>query len=118
MIVYFSTVRRKRPVREEEAGSGLDGEACAPNIPLFPVIPISVTIPIQGNSRGSRACSSAPGSYVGTYHTILVFDPELRLKRRISNRLFASIHEYARRRCHWSRPPPRLRPAGGPTRAR
>jgi hypothetical protein len=97
MIVYFDTVRRKRPVREGGELIKLDWAAkkVLRVIPLFPSDPDILEDPNpRGNSRGGKGILVRGGEvFVGTYHTILVFDLDLNLKRRITNHLFANIHE-------------------------
>lgn len=97
MIVYFDTVRRKRPVREGGELVKLDWESkkVLAAMPLFPTEPDIEDDPNpRGNSRGGKGILiKGDDIYVGTYHTILVFDKDLHLKRRISNHLFANIHE-------------------------
>ena len=97
MIIYFDTVRRKRPVPEGGELVKLDWQAkkVLRAIPVFPSDPDIIDDPNpRGNSRGGKGILIRGGEvFVGTYHTLLVFDLGLNLKRRISNHLFANIHE-------------------------
>ncbi len=97
MIVYFSTVRRKRPIREGGELVKLDWEAkrVLKALPVFPSDPDIADDPNpRGNSRGGKGILLRGGEvFVGTYHTLLVFDRDLNLKRRIRNHLFVNIHE-------------------------
>jgi len=97
MTVYFDTVRRKRPVRDGGELVRLDWKTkrTSKAIPLFPSDPDIRDDPNpRGNSRGGKGILIRGREvYVGTYHTILVFDLDLNLKRRISNNLFVNVHE-------------------------
>jgi len=97
MIVYFDTVRRKRPVREGGELVKLDWQSkkVLATVPLFPTEPDIEDDPNpRGNSRGGKGILiKGDEVFVGTYHTILVFDRDLNFKRRIANHLFANIHE-------------------------
>lgn len=97
MIVYFSTVRRKRPIREGGEIVKLDWTArrVLRALPVFPSDPDIADDPNpRGNSRGGKGILVRGGEVlVGTYHTLLVFDADLNLKRRIANNLFVNLHE-------------------------
>jgi hypothetical protein len=97
VIVYFDTVRRKRPVKEGGELVQLDWstKVVMKTIPIFPKNPDIVEDPNpRGNSRGGKGIIiSKDELFVGTYHTILVFDHGLHLKRKITNNLFVNIHE-------------------------
>ncbi len=97
MIVYFDTVRRKRPVKEGGELVKLDWETkkVLKKMPIFPTEPEVETDPNpRGNSRGGKGIIVTGSEvFVGTYHTILAFDHDLNLKRRITNNLFVNIHE-------------------------
>lgn len=97
MIVYFNTVRRRRPIREGGELVKLDWpeKKVLRSLPLFPYDPDIDDDPNpRGNSRGGKGMFIRDGElFVGTYHTIHVYDLDLNLKRRISNPLFANIHE-------------------------
>lgn len=97
MIVYFDTVKRKRPVKDAGDLVCLDWttKKIHKTIPIFPFDPDIVDDPNpRGNSRGGKGIIvSGNELFVGTYHSILVFDLDLNLKRKISNPLFVNIHE-------------------------
>jgi hypothetical protein len=97
MIVYFTTVKRKRPVRDAGDLVCLDWttKKVLKTIPIFPFDPDIVDDPNpRGNSRGGKGIIvSGNELLVATYHSILVFDLELNLKRKISSNLFVNIHE-------------------------
>lgn len=97
MMVYFSTVRRKRPVREAGELVRLDwrSKQILQRLPLFPADPDILEDPNpRGNSRGGKGlCIHRNCLIAGTYHTLGVYDPELSLLRRITNPLFVNIHE-------------------------
>ncbi len=97
MIVYFDTVRRKRPVQEGGELVKLDWTAkrVLKAVPVYPSDPdIDIDPNPRGNSRGGKGIIiSGDEIFAGTYHSILVFDPDLNLKRRITNNLFVNIHE-------------------------
>ncbi len=97
MIVYFSTVRRKRPIREGGEIVKLDWTAkrVLKALPVFPSDPDIAEDPNpRGNSRGGKGILVRGGEvFVGTYHTLLAFDSDLNLKRRVGNNLFVNIHE-------------------------
>ncbi|PID56920.1 hypothetical protein CSB45_09695 [candidate division KSB3 bacterium] len=97
MFVYFTTVRRKRSVKEggELIQLNWEDKQLIQSIPLFPSDPDIIYDPNpRGNSRGGKGVIKYNNELlVGTYHTILVFDCNLRFKRKISNNLFVNIHE-------------------------
>ena len=97
MIVYFDTVRRKRPVREGGELIKLDWSTkkVLSTVPLYPTDPDIVDDPNpRGNSRGGKGIVvSGDTVYAGTYHTVLIYDSGLRLYGRLTNGLFAGIHE-------------------------
>jgi hypothetical protein len=97
MIVYFDTVRRKRTVREGGELIQLDwpSKKIINKLPIFPTDPDIENDPNpRGNSRGGKGIIISNSElFVGSYHTILVFDLNLNLKRRITNNLFVNIHE-------------------------
>ncbi len=97
MIIYFDTVKRKRPVRDAGELVKLDwaSKKILQTIPLFPFDPdIKDDSNPRGNSRGGKGILLYGNELlVGTYHSILVFDPDLHLKRKITNNLFVNIHE-------------------------
>lgn len=97
MIVYFDTVRRKRPVKEAGELIQLDWitKKIIKSLPLFPFDPDVDDDPNpRGNSRGGKGIViSGSEILVGTYHSIMVFDLDLNYKRKITNNLFVNIHE-------------------------
>lgn len=97
MIVYFDTVRRKRPVREggEVIVLNWSNKTIISKLPIFPTDPDIDRDPNpRGNSRGGKGIAiSRDEVFVGTYHSILVFTPELALKRKTTNPLFVNVHE-------------------------
>jgi len=97
MVVYFDTVRRKRPVKEAGELIQLDWRTkkIMKSVPLFPFDPDVEDDPNpRGNSRGGKGIViSGSEILVGTYHSILVFDHALNYKRKITNNLFVNIHE-------------------------
>jgi len=97
MIIYFDTVRRKRPVREGGELVKLDWSTkeVVKTVPIFPNDPDIIEDPNpRGNSRGGKGILITEDElFVGSYHTILVFDHQLNLKRKITNNLFVNIHE-------------------------
>jgi hypothetical protein len=97
MIVYFDMVKRRRPVREGGELVKLDWErkTVLKSVSLYPTAPDIHDDPNpRGNSRGGKGIVlSGEELFVGTYHSILVFDLDLNLKRTISCDLFVNIHE-------------------------
>ncbi len=99
MIVFFDTVRRKRPVREGGEVVKLDWETkrVLATRPVFPQNPDIIDDPNpRGNSRGGKGILVTPRELlVASYHTILVLDHDLNLLRSITHPLFVNIHEMA-----------------------
>jgi len=64
-------------------------------LPIFPTDPEVVNDPNpRGNSRGGKGIIiNQKQLFVGTYHTILVFDHHLNLRGKVTNNLFSNIHE-------------------------
>lgn len=97
MIVYFDTVKRKRPVREGGELVQLDWtrKRVLKRLPIFPADPdIEHDTNPRGNTRGGKGILiNSEELFVGNYHSILVFDHQLNLKRKINNNLFVNIHE-------------------------
>ena len=97
MIVYFDTVKRTYPVREAGELVKLDWSAkkVLKTVPVYPFDPdIEEDSNPRGNSRGGKGMLLRGDElFVGSYHSLLVFDPELNLKRKINNTLFVNIHE-------------------------
>ena len=97
MLVYFDTVRRKRPVKN--AGELIQLDWTTKNIlktvPIFPFDPDIDDDPNpRGNSRGGKGIViSGSEILVGTYHSIMIFDGDLNYKQKITNNLFVNIHE-------------------------
>jgi hypothetical protein len=97
MIIYFNTVKRKRPVKDAGELIVLDWltKTVLKSLPIYPFDPdIDYDPNPRGNSRGGKGMFiSSDELFVGTYHSILVFDLDLNLKRKITNNLFVNIHE-------------------------
>ena len=97
MILYFDIVKRKRPVKQGGELVKLDWTAkkILKTVPVYPSDPdIEEDSNPRGNSRGGKGILiSGNELFVGTYHSILVFDLDLNLKRKITNNLFVNIHE-------------------------
>ncbi len=97
MMVYFDTVKRKRPVRQ---GGDLvkldwDSKRVVRTVPVFPYDPdIEIDPNPRGNSRGGKGMRiSGEELIVGSYHSLSFYDLDLNLRRKISNPLFVNIHE-------------------------
>jgi hypothetical protein len=97
VIVFFNTVRRKRPVRKAGELIKLDwnSKKILSRCVIYPTDPDILDDPNpRGNTRGGKGILVTEEEvFVGTYHTILVFDHDLNLKRRITHRLFVNLHE-------------------------
>jgi hypothetical protein len=97
MIIYFDTVKRKRPVKEggELVKLNWASKKILKTIPVFPFDPdIGEDPNPRGNSRGGKGIIvSGDELLIGTYHSILVYDLDLNYKRKITNNLFVNIHE-------------------------
>ncbi len=97
MIIYFSTVKRKRPVKEGGESVKLDWDIkrVIKTLPVFPTDPDIDTDPNpRGNSRGGKGVIISNNEiYVGTYHSVLIYDLELNYLRKITNNLFVGVHE-------------------------
>jgi hypothetical protein len=97
MFVFFDTVKRKRPVKEggELIKLDWDSKKILKTILLYPSDPDIQDDPNpRGNSRGGKGILIKEDElFVGTYHSILVFDLELNRKQKITNNLFVNIHE-------------------------
>jgi hypothetical protein len=97
VIILFDTVRRHKPVREagELVAVRWESKELLRTIPLFPDEPAIDDDPNpRGNSRGGKGIAARGDEiFVGTYHTVLVFDRNLDLRRRITNNLFVNVHE-------------------------
>ena len=97
MIVYFDTVKRKRPIHEGGELVKLDWatKKVLKTVPIFPYDPDILEDPNpRGNSRGGKGILiDGDEILAGTYHSILAFDLDLNLRRKITNPLFVNIHE-------------------------
>jgi hypothetical protein len=97
MIIFFDTVKRKRPVKDAGELVKLDwaSKKILNAVPLFPFDPDIEDDPNpRGNSRGGKGILISGGElFVGTYHSIMVFDLDLNPIRKINNPLFVNIHE-------------------------
>ncbi len=100
MILYFDIVKRKRPVKQGGELVKLDWTAkkILKTVPVYPSDPdIEEDSNPRGNSRGGKGILiSGNELFVGTYHSILVFDLDLNLKRKITNNLFVNIPNYVK----------------------
>lgn len=98
MIIYFDTVKRKRPVNEAGELVKLDWttKKIEKIVPMFPQNPeVEHDSNPRGNSRGGKGILLSDDNeiFAATYHSIHVFDLDLNLKRIITNNLFVNIHE-------------------------
>jgi hypothetical protein len=98
MIVYCSTVFRTAPL--EQGGELLrvnwDTKEVLSRVPIVPCDPMIPDPNPRGGTRGGRGIILYDDQvFVASYHSIHVFDRELRPIRTFSNRLFADIHELA-----------------------
>ncbi len=97
MIVLFDTVRRKRPVREggELIQVDWNTKKILGKRPLYPTQPDITSDPNpRGNSRGGKGILIRGNqSWVGTYHTIYIFDRNLNVIKKLTHPLFVNIHE-------------------------
>lgn len=97
MIVLFDTVRRERPVKESGELVLLDwpDQKVIRSRSVYPTSPDIVLDPNpRGNSRGGKGILVLGEEiWVATYHSILILDWNLNEIRRISNPLFAGLHE-------------------------
>jgi hypothetical protein len=97
MIIYFNTVKRKRPVKEggDLVKLNWSSKKILKVLPLYPTDPdIDSDSNPRGNTRGGKGMLiKGDDLFVGTYHSILVFDLDLNFEWKITNNLFANIHE-------------------------
>jgi hypothetical protein len=94
--VYFSTVVRGG--RMEESGEVVlvdwAEKRVVRRVPIYPTDPPIDDPNPNGNARGGRGIQLMNGSVVvASYHTLKIFDPELRLRRDVSHGLLAGLHE-------------------------
>ena len=97
MNIYFGTVIRAAPV--SEGGSlyklNWDRKEITREVPIAPTEPRLDHDPnARGNVRGVRGiCVHNDEVFVADYHTINVFDRDLKLKRKLSHGLMVGLHE-------------------------
>lgn len=99
MRLYVTTVNRKAPI--ERGGDALivdfDSKRIVKRVPIVPRDPAVLDPNPRGNSRGGRGIQELGDEWViADYHSLLVCDADLTVKRRVSHPLFASLHEIAR----------------------
>lgn len=97
MEVYFGTVVRSAPIRAAGELVRLDWarRSVLERRPIFPVRPLvpDVESP-RGQGRGSRGVAVRRRRVVNAgYHTLSVFDRQLRRQRDLSHPLLAGLHE-------------------------
>src|SRR5437764_6835434 len=98
MIVYFSTVVRTAPLDQGGELVKLDWrrKEVLGRVPIFPTNPPVEDPNPRGGTRGGRGILvNEREVYVASYHSLHVFDHELRPTRTVTNPLFAGIHEIA-----------------------
>ncbi len=96
MRVYFSTVVRAAPLRRGGELVCLDWERkrVLARVPMFASDPDPVDPNERGGARGGRGIALVDGVVVAAdYHTLRVFDRELRPVRGLSNGLLLDVHE-------------------------
>lgn len=96
MIVYFSTVVRTAPLDKGGHLVKLEwpSKRILAQVPIVPPDPMIPDPNPRGGTRGGRGILlDRDRVYVASYHTMHVFDRDLRPVRSFSNPLFADIHE-------------------------
>ncbi|MBI2221525.1 MAG: hypothetical protein HYU53_09995 [Acidobacteria bacterium] len=96
MNVYFSTVVRR--AREGAGGEVVkvdwDRKRVLARAPVAAVNPTVRDPNPRGNTRGGRGILlDGDEVLVASYHSLLVFDRSLRLRRQVSHPLFVNLHE-------------------------
>jgi hypothetical protein len=98
LIVYFTTVVRAAPQQRGGELVKLDWERkrIEARVPMAPVDPPVVDPNPRGSTRGGRGVLlDGDELFAASYHSLDVFDRDLRPVRRVSNGLFAGLHELA-----------------------
>jgi hypothetical protein len=96
MNVYFSTVMRAAPLDRggELVKVDWNSKSVLHRVPIVPRDPDVVDPNPRGSTRGGRGVlTNGTHVYVASYHSLEVFDRDLRPVNRVSNRLFAGLHE-------------------------
>ena len=97
MKVFFGTVVRSAPVRRGGELVRLDwkSKTVQARVPVFPTNPGLENDPNpRGNSRGCRGVEILGDQIIASsYHTIKIYDMELRHRRDISHGLMVGLHE-------------------------
>lgn len=97
MDVYFGTVIRAAPVREGGSLVKLDWDSkqVVSEVPIVPDEPALDHDPNErGNVRGCRGIQVLGGQVIAAdYHTLHVFDRDLKPLRRVSHGLMVGLHE-------------------------
>ena len=95
MNAYVTVVYKTAPIAEGGylAKLDLDSKQIIAKVPIVPQGPMIPDPNPRGGTRGGRGILvDGDEIYVASYHTIYVFDAELRPIRHFSNPLFADIH--------------------------
>ncbi len=98
MTVYFSTVVRAAPQKNGGEIIKVDWESkrVIAREAIVPSHPAVHDPNPRGSTRGGRGILiDGDEIFVASYHSLLVMDHDLKLKRRISHPLFANLHELA-----------------------
>jgi hypothetical protein len=98
MVVYFSTVVRAAPQLRGGEVVKLDW-ATKQVLARHPIVPDNPAVHDpnpRGSTRGGRGILLIDDEvWVASYHSLLVFDSDLRYRRQVSHPLFANLHELA-----------------------
>lgn len=107
MKIYFGTVIRSAPVHfgGELVCLDWDTKEVVRKVPVFPRNPSLDHDPNpRGNTRGCRGISVSGNQVVAAnYHTLDIYDLDLRLQRRISHGTMVGLHEICptENQCMW-----------------
>jgi len=96
MYVYFTTVVRSSPIEQggEIVKVDWDSKEVVRAVPIVPRDPEIDDPNPRGSTRGGRGILLNGSSIlVASYHSLDVFDRDLQPKNRLTNRLFAGLHE-------------------------
>lgn len=96
MRIYFSIVRRRVPHDQGGELVALDWETkrVVASVPMRPTDPEVTDLNPRGGARGGRGIlRRGDRLFAATYHTLEIFDPNLRKLGKVSHPLFAGIHE-------------------------